>query len=153
MPPVTILGTAPTKVVDLEDGVLARLRAKVSGVEVESYPDRPDTYRLKHQVGALLVAYRGAQYTMPEAVAEVIQERECSIDVVVVTRSLSGHRGSYHYLEAARLALAGHQVPGFRKLVPRSEQFVGYAEGTWTFAITLSAATVAAELAGDGGEP
>jgi phage gp36-like protein len=146
MPPQTILGNTPTRIQDLEAGMVARLREKVASVEVTAHPDKPDSYRLLHQVGALLVSYRGSVYSEPESEDEVIQERELHFDVDVLARGLSGHAGSYVFLEAVRDALAGHQVPGFRKLRPIRERFLGYGEGVWIFAVTFAAFTVAAEM-------
>lgn len=136
----------PTTIPALEEGITARLKAKVANLAIEAYPDKPEQYRLTHQRGALLVAYRGARYTDPEDVGEVVQLREMFFDVHVLARSLNGHGGVYVHLEAARLALTGFRVPGFRKLTPRRETFLGHKEGVWMFALTLSAATIAAEL-------
>jgi hypothetical protein len=136
----------PTTISALEQGITARLQARVQGVAIEAYPDKPESYRLVHQVGALLVCYRGARYTDPEDVGEVVQVRDMWFDVHVLARSLSGHQGAYVHLEAGRLALTGFRVPGFRKLTPRREAFLGHKEGVWMFALTLSAATIAAEL-------
>lgn len=135
-----------TTIPALEEGIRGRLAAKVAGVAIESYPDKPEGYRLVHQVGALLVAYRGARYTDTEDTGDVVQIRDLFFDVHVLARSLSNHGGAYVHLEAARLALTGFRVPGFRKLAPRREAFLGHKEGVWMFALTVSAATIAAEL-------
>lgn len=142
-------GLVETTITALEQGIVSRLQAKVQGVAIEAFPDDPARYRLVHQVGALLVCYRGADYGGLMAADAVVQERTLLFDVHVLTRQLSGHRGAYVYLEAARLALAGHRVPAFRPLVPRREAFLGHREGVWTFAFTVAASTLATELGDD----
>jgi hypothetical protein len=131
-------------IASLERGILERLEERVPGLSVEAYPDKPDSYRLRHQVGALLVAYRGARYSAPQDVWDAVQERELSFDVHVVVRSLSGHRGAYEHLEAVRVALSGHRVEGFTPLAARGEAFLGYGEGVWAFAVSVAAVMVVA---------
>lgn len=143
---VTILGQAPTTITQLEAGIVARLTDQVVGLAIAPFPDKPATYRLTHPVGAILVAYRGAEYSEPDAVDEVVQERTLHFDLHVLARSLGGHAGAYVHLEAARASITGYQVDGFRKLVPRREAFLGEKEGVWMFALTVAAGTAAAEL-------
>lgn len=145
MTPLTILGQEATTISELEEGIVEQLKARVQGVAIEPYPDKPEGYRLVHQAGALLVAYRAAKYSEPQSRDEVIQERTLFFDVHVLSRSLRGHQGAYTHLEAARGALTGHQLVGFWKLVPTGEAFVGREENVWMFALTVAAITVAAE--------
>lgn len=135
-----------TTITACEQGIVARLQTKVQGVAIEPFPDQPEHYRLVHQRGALLVCYRGAEYGELKDVGDVVQERRLLFDVHVLTRQLSGHQGSYIYLEAARQTLTGTRLPGFKKIVPRRETFIGHKDGVWTFALTVSAATIATEL-------
>lgn len=137
---------AETTILALEQGITDRLKARVSGLTIEPYPDRPDGYRLLHQVGAILICYRGAEYSAVQDVGDVVQERRLFFDLHLLTRQLSGHQGAYAHLEAMRVTLTGYRVPGFRKLTPRREAFLGHKEGVWTHALTMSAATIAAEL-------
>lgn len=146
MPTLTILDAEPTTIAALEGAMVARLKERVGGVAVEPYPDRPEAYRLVHQAGALLVAYRGARYGEPESLGEVIQERTLDFDVYVLARSLGGHQGAYTYLEAARGALTGYAPEGFGRLTPVEEAFLAHGEGVWMYSLTLSATTVTAEL-------
>lgn len=137
---------APTSIIALEAAIVARLTAKMqAGLAVQGFPDEGDAYRLVNQVGAALVGYRGARYTDPEDAGEVVQERDLWFDIHLLFRQLNGHEGSYVHLEAARLALVGFKVPGFRKMVLRREAFVAHKAGVWAFALTVSAVTVSAE--------
>lgn len=143
--PELIANTVPA----LEAGVCDRLKAKVEGVAIEAFPDNPQTYRLLHPGGALLVQYGGADYDPPGDTEYVVQRREMLFNVHVVTRSLSGHQGAYVKVEAVRQALAGHRIPGFTKMRMRRERFVARQEGLWIYAVTVAASTTSVELQDD----
>lgn len=140
------LPLAETTIVELEQGIVDRLKVKITNLAIEPFPAQPEDYRLVHQVGAILVAFRGARYTEPFDLEDVVQERDLWFDIHVLGRQLNGHQGVYVHLEAARLALTGHKVAGFKQLIPRREAFIANKSGVWTYALTMSAATIAAEL-------
>jgi hypothetical protein len=131
----------------LVKGVCDRLRALVApGLHVEEFPDEVEEYQLRHQVGAYLVRYAGATYTKPESTDVIVQRRRILVDVIVVTRKLNGPSGTMAWLEVARLALAGYELPGFERLVPQAERFEGRNANQWAYAITFGAPTMAVEL-------
>ncbi|MEX2155112.1 MAG: Gp37 family protein [Gemmatimonadaceae bacterium] len=144
MSPVT-----PVGITELEAGVLARLAAKIDDYGVEAYPDKPETHKLRHQRGAFLVAYRGADYDAVEDTGDVVQTRRMLIDVVTECRQLSGHDGAYVMLELARVTLAGWRIAGFTKLSLVRERFLNRGEGVWLYAQTFATTTVAVELPDD----
>lgn len=135
-----------TTIMALEQAIVDRLKAHITQVAVESYPDDPREYRLRHQRGALLVGYRGADYGGRLDVERVDQERTQSFDIVVLARGLARHGGAYEHLEAARFTLAGYVVPGFDPIVCLRERFLGHTDGVWSFAFTVSARTIATEI-------
>ncbi len=46
----------------IENAIVNRLSSQISSIEIAHYPDRPETWRLTHRVGAALVRYNGARY-------------------------------------------------------------------------------------------
>lgn len=128
--------------------VCDRLRAKVPALGVEEFPDDPENYQLKHQVGAYLVRYVGAKYSAGE-VDSSVQLRRLLVDVVVIARKLNGPSGTTVWIEAARLALAGFEPAGFDRLVPTQERFEGRGQNQWVYAIQFAAPTLAVELSDD----
>lgn len=144
MSPVTPVGIS-----ELEAAVLARLQAKIANYAIEPYPDKPETYKLKHQRGAFLVSYRGADYEEPDDTGDIAQTRRMLVDVTIECRQLSGHDGAYTMLELARIALTGFRVAGFTKLALVRERFLARGEGVWLFAITFATSTVAVEAPDD----
>lgn len=133
----------------LESGIIERLGEHVDGVPIEPFPDNPASYRLRHQRGAILVGYRGAEYEMPQEVDEVVQFRTLTFDVLVLSRNLSSHTGAYAHLEAIRGALTGHVVDPFEPLQVRAERFMGHAEGVWSWVLTVAARCWSIEMDAD----
>jgi hypothetical protein len=150
---------APATAIDIatiEDAIVTQLRSQISSIEITHYPDRPETWRLTHRVGAALVMYKGAQYGDLLDTAAVIQERKLEFEISVMMRDLgwavggdaSGPSpGAYAILEALRAALTGYQVPGCRKMYPIRERFVKRDKqgGVWTYSSTFALSTVAVE--------
>lgn len=141
--------TVPTTITALEGGVLARLEAQLDGIAIEAFPDKPGSYRLLHQVGALLVCYRGAKYGGLLDTDATIQKRDMQVDVHVLTRGLAGHQGAYAWIEAVRTVLIGWKVSGFGRLSCAGETFVGHDDGVWTYAVTFGAETMSVAVAED----
>ena len=131
----------PTTAAALVERVRARLEQRVPEVAHDAYPDKPDTYRLTHQVGAFLVGYRGAEYAGALGAEEQTFERRPLLDVSLLARSLNGADGALVLFERGVRALAGYPVPAFGRLVPRREHFLGYEDGVWTYVATFAART------------
>lgn len=144
---------APLDILTIEASIVERLRATVTGVEVASFPDRPEGWRQTHRVGSILVAYRGAGYGQHRDTGFVIQDRRCEFDIHVVARDLGRHQGAYAFLEAVRVALTGWRVPGCSKMAPTRERFIGRNDGVWTYAITFAVVAPALEMTDDEAAP
>src|SRR5579863_348451 len=150
---------APPTAIDIatiEDAIVTQLRSQISSIEIAHYPDRPETWRMTHRVGAALVIYKGAQYGDLLDTAAVIQERKLEFEVSVMMRDLgwavggdaSGPSpGAYSIIEAIRAALTGFQVPGCRKMYPLREKFIKRDKqgGVWTYSSIFALSTVAVE--------
>ena len=153
-----VLFTPPTAIdiATIEDAIVNQLRAQINSIEIAHYPDRPETWRLTHRVGAALVMYKGAQYGDLLDTAAIIQERKLEFEIAVMMRDLgwavggdpSGTSpGAYAIIEGIRTALTGYLIPGCRKMYPLREKFVKRDKqgGVWTYASTFALSTVAVE--------
>ena len=140
----------------IEDAIVTQLRSQISAIEITHYPDRPETWRLTHRVGAALVMYKGAHYGDLLDTAATIQERKLEFEVSIMMRDLGWavggdaagpSPGAYAIIEAVRTALTGFEIPGCRKMYPVSEKFVKRDKqgGVWTYASTFALSTVAVE--------
>jgi hypothetical protein len=140
----------------IEDAIVTQLTAQIDSIEIAHYPDRPETWRLTHRVGAALVMYKGSQYGDLLDTAAIIQERKLEFEVSVMMRDLgwavggdpSGTSpGAYAIIEAIRTALTGFLIPGCRKIHPTREKFIKRDKqgGVWTYSSTFALSTVAVE--------
>ncbi len=140
----------------IEDSIVTQLRSQISSIEITHYPDRPETWRMTHRVGAALVMYKGAHYGDLLDTAATIQERKLEFEISIMMRDLGWavggeaagpSPGAYAIIEAVRTALTGFEVPGCRKMFPVSEKFVKRDKqgGVWTYASTFALSTVAVE--------
>ena len=150
---------APPTAIDIatiEDAIVNQLRSQISSIEITHYPDRPETWRLTHRVGAALVMYKGAQYGELLDTAAIIQERKLEFEIAIMMRDLGwavggdasgASRGAYAIIEGIRIALTGYLIAGCRKMYPVREKFLRRDKqgGVWTYASTFAVSTVAVE--------
>jgi Gp37 protein len=150
--------TPPTAIdiATIEDAIVRQLQSQINTIEIAHYPDRPESWRLTHRVGAALVMYKGAQYGELLDTAAIIQERKLEFEISVMMRDLgwavggdaSGTSpGAYAIIEGIRAALTGYEVPGCRKMYPLREKFLKRDKqgGVWTYSSTFALSTVAVE--------
>lgn len=155
---------APPTALDIatiEGAIIGQLRSQITAIEVAHYPDRPESWRLTHRVGAALVQYKGAEYGPRLDSAAVVQERKLEFEVTLAMRDLGWNvggepggpsPGAYAMIEAVRTALTGFVVPGCRKMFPVKERFVERDRqgGVWMYAIAFALTTVAIEAPAPG---
>src|SRR5216684_4653130 len=108
--------TPPTRldISTIETAMVNQLSNQINTIEVAHYPDRPETYRLTHRVGAALVRFDGAAYGELIDTAAVVQRRTLSFAIRLMVRDLGWSfggdsagpsPGAYALLEAIRGAL------------------------------------------------
>lgn len=138
---------------DIIDAVVARLKAKIPQLAVESFPDRPAEYRLNHPKGALLVSYLGSQFDATVDLTYITQPRTLKLSVTVILRQLNGKGGAVDVVDAVRLALVGFRPPDCRKLFAVSEKFLGETAGLWQYAVDVATKSMLVEDADINTEP
>ena len=133
--------------------IKGRLAAKLPGLAVEYFPDRPDEYRLNHPKGALLVSYLGSRFGDVADIEIVAQERTAKFSVTVLLRQLNGNGGAIDVLDQVRLAVAGFRPPDCRKVWIVGERYLGESTGIWQYAVDFATETMLVEDADVGLEP
>lgn len=131
---------------EIENSIIDRLKAKIQGLLVEAFPEKPSEYKLLHPKGALLVSFSGSVFSDPQPTDVIVQDRKMEFDVTIATRDLRGHKGAYTFLEAARIALTGYQIAGCSKIYPRREGFISEANKTWQYGIRFALTMPAIEM-------
>ena len=124
---VTFAPPTALDIATIEDAIVSQLRSQISSIEIAHYPDRPETWRMTHRVGAALVMYKGAQYGELLDTAAIIQQRKLEFEISIMMRDLgwavggdaSGPSpGAYAIIEAIRTALTGYPDPRLPQTVP-----------------------------------
>lgn len=123
----------------IEQALLAQLKAGLSGVEVRSFPERPEEFRPQGAQGSVLLRYLGAKLkvapelgaNVAQSLAEIPGAQELRFEVALVTRGLKDHRGAYGLIEAVRSALVGFEPPGASEVWPAEDGFAGHENGLW----------------------
>lgn len=121
---------------DIVNGFVERLKERFKKeLAVELFPETPKSYRLNHQVGAILVAYGRSKFGNQEVTDAVLQERNLVIPLTLVFRQLHGKNGVIPYLDAIRLCLTGWVPPHCDNACrPLEERWIGQVEGVWQYA-------------------
>ncbi len=119
----------------LLEEVVAVLHDALPDVAVELYPEKPDTYRLSHPVGAVLVAYRGATFGPQLPQYGYAQERLPGWRTVVLFRQQYGRAGALAYLDQVRARLLRFRPTGARYVCRAlAETFLDEETGIWRYA-------------------
>lgn len=146
----------PIDIATIELAIIAQLRSSIDAIEILHYPDRPESYRLMHRIGAALVRYEGAKYGSLSDTTAIVQERRLAFEITVMMRDLGWNfggevgntsPGAYAMIEAIRATLTGFRIPGCSKMFPLNEKFVERDKqgAVWIYAISFALRTVAVE--------
>jgi len=126
---------------EMLEGILGQLRAVVTTLKVEPFPEDPANYELFHPCGAVLVAYDGSpRYSESRDTGVNVQDRTVQFSTTLLLRNLRGPDGAHRYLDTVRLALNGYKLPGAgggSKLRPNGERLVDHTDGVWRYEIVF----------------
>jgi len=153
---VTFTPPTPLDLGTLETAIVNQLGSQINSIEIAHYPDRPESYRLTHRVGAALVRFDGAAYGELVDTAAVVQNRTLRFAVRLIMRDLGWSYGgdpggtspgAYALLEAIRATLTGFQIGGCTKMLPLKEQFIERDKegGVWVYESVFAFTTAAVE--------
>jgi Gp37 protein len=78
----------PIDIATIEVAIVNQLQSVINTIEIIHYPDRPESYRLTHRIGAALVRYDGAKYGPLLDTAAIVQQRRLGFEITVMTRDL-----------------------------------------------------------------
>lgn len=114
-------------IAETESQIVELLKDALPLVNVEAFPDNPTEYKLLHNKGAVLVAYKGRSSESVTDCGLSCSEYEFNVNFLFRNlRQRDGHQGVYPSLETAESALKG-----FLRL--SSERFVGFENGVWEY--------------------
>lgn len=124
---------------EIIDSIIDQLKAKLPHLAVEYFPEKPDTYRLNHPRGALLVSYAGSNFGKIQETGYVLQPRTTTFSITVILRQLNGRGGAIDVLDQLRLSIIGFKPPNCRrKIWAINEKFLGETAGLWQYALDIA---------------
>jgi len=136
---------------EMLDAVLAHLRATFGKqLAVEYFPDAPQTYRLNHPVGAVLLMFSRSRFSASTGLGAIVQPREVTFTLTLVFKRLNGAQGAVPVLDALRAALVGFRPPQCQMgLAVVSEDRIGHIAGLWQYQQEYSTQSVQIEVLPD----
>ena len=126
---------------EIENSIISKLKQNFSEVLVEGFPDKPSEFILLHPVGALLVHYKGSNYSQSNAISFISQENKKEFSITVVTRNLRGNEGAYEFIDKVKSVLTGFEPDSCSKLMPSKDFFISENGGIWQYGINFTLTT------------
>jgi hypothetical protein len=153
----------PVDIATIESAIVSQLQTFLAAalgpqmIEVVHFPDKPETYEMRHRIGTALVIYLGGDYGEILDTGHVIQERTLEFAVGLQVRDLgwayggtpsATSPGAYQILEAIRMALLGFQPnTACTPMKAVRERFIERDRqgGVWVYESIFSTRTMAVE--------
>jgi len=129
---------------ELEDAVKELVVAEFGKeIPVTAFPDNLDTHRMLGNA-EILLGYRGGAFDLPRHETDA-QTRTISFELIVISRSMSGHSGAVEILDRLRLALQGKQITGVAFPIRiAKDAFLGRTTGQWWYSLEILLAGIPA---------
>jgi len=140
---------------EMLDAALAYLKANFGrALAVEFFPDDVFRYHLNHPAGAVLLAFSGSRFGASQALGRIVQPREITIAVTLITKRLNGAQGAVPHLDALRSCLVGFVPPHCQMgLIAVSESFLGQSgNGLWHYRQEYATQSVQVQILSDDGD-
>ena len=130
---------------EIENSIIQYLKDKFPQFLVQGFPEKPQEFVLLHPVGAILVHYRGGNYSNLNSLGIISQDKGLNFAIIVVTRNLRNNNGAYETLDKVKHVLCGYQIPECTKLTPNKEGFISETSGIWQYEIEFTLKTPSIE--------
>ena len=130
---------------EIENLIIQCLKEKFTEFLVQGFPEKPQEFILLHPVGAILVHYRGGNYSNSNSIFIISQERGLNFAITIVTRNLRNNNGAYETLDRVKQVLCGYKIPECTKLTPNKEGFISETNGIWQYEIIFTLSTPSIE--------
>lgn len=130
---------------DIENSIIQYLKDKFPQFLVQGFPEKPQEFILIHPVGAILVHYRGGNYSNLNSIGIISQDKGLNFAITVVTRNLRNNNGAYETLDKVKQVLCGYKIPECTKLTPNKEGFISETNGIWQYEISFTLSTPSIE--------
>ena len=136
---------------EIENSIIEKLKPNFSNLLVQGFPEKPQEFTLLHPLGAILVHYRGGNYSTTDALGFISQDKKMDFALTIVTRNLRSNNGAYEVLDKIKQVLCGYKIVGCSKLTPVKEGFLSEISGIWQYEITFTLTAPSVEDLEEGG--
>ncbi len=130
---------------DVENSIINKLKESFPNFLVQGFPEKPQEFILLHPIGAILVHYRGGNYSNTDAINFISQEKKLEFAITIVTRNLRSNNGAYEVLDLVKQNLCGFKIAECSKLTPVKEGFLSETTGIWQYEISFTLSTPSVE--------
>ncbi|MFB2538813.1 Gp37 family protein [Acinetobacter sp. c3-l95] len=124
----------------VSSAIVEQLKLQVENeLAVEYYPEKPDSYRLNHANGALLVSYGQSSYPKHDDTFAVLRPRVATFSITIVSRQLYSRYGAVPLVDWVLAMLSGFTPPHCTKpLAPIKDGFDSQVAGLWLYNVEFS---------------
>ena len=133
----------------IENQIVERLKSKITGLHIDSFPEKPQEFTFTHPKGAILVHYQGANYGNSQSLDVIFQQKKMEFALTLITRYLKTNDGAYLLLEKVKQVLTGFKIDGCTKMCPTKEGFLTENNGIWQYTINFELTTPSIETEED----
>ncbi len=131
----------------LEIDTVKRLKDKVgNGIDVEVMPETEAAFTRPFSTGRLSVCYKQSDFDKPRSTAEISQDEEQTIEVIIQARTLRKTHGIYDLAERTRKALVGFIPTNCRRMYAVSFKFENRENNLWVYVYTFATKSTIVEV-------
>ena len=69
---------------EIENSIIEKLKPNFSNLLVQGFPEKPQEFTLLHPVGAVLVHYRGGNYSTTDALGFISQDKKRNFPLLIL---------------------------------------------------------------------
>lgn len=122
----------------IETDIINTLKAAITDLQVEGYPEKPAEYSLIHPIGAILVAYDNSEFINTATNAGMIYQLEnMRYSLTLMVRNLRDKNGAYAYIDTIKETLTGYAPTGCKKMYPANIAFLNERNSIWQYTMTF----------------
>ncbi len=124
---------------EIEKSIIDRLKTHIKPIQlkIEPLPDKVDKYNVAHPKGAILVHYKGSNFSKSLTLGDDVFEKTLNIDIYLQIKNLRRKKGLNDWIDIVYAILASHKINGY-KLIPKNDKYAGFTPGIWHHTISFT---------------
>lgn len=131
---------------DILGDVRSKVRKELPDIEVDLFPDNPNSYRFMHPKGVVLIGYAGSDYEMTDDTFGIVQTRKLTFSLTVIGRGVHNDAGAVALLDRVRLVITGCKPKHCNKIHLMAEKYLHQDGGAWQYELKVRCETQSVEV-------